>query len=330
MIIECPNCAAGYQVGDRALERARTLRCARCHHSWTRAPAAPTPLVQNQTFTAPCPSCAAQYRIALATFPAAGRQVRCGKCQHLWHQLPPQATRQKPLSPAQRQELTAALAAFMAAHARDRREPDLQALTAIAALSEAAGQALHAPVATTGAAPAASTALFTQDQPSEPEVGRRAIIKRWRDGRAVPFQSFFEGKLVWLLGSTAVAAVLLIGIGASKTHIFDDINLFHHREPAVIQGLILRDVNYRRETGIDGRANLIIDGRIENHDTKTLTMPKMIRIRLNGENHQQLYQTAIAPSVAALAPNQAVAFQTSIYDAPQGTIEMQVTLDQKS
>jgi predicted Zn finger-like uncharacterized protein len=330
MIIECPNCAAGYQVDDRVLERARTLRCARCHHSWTHTPAAPAPHVQNQTFTAPCPSCAAQYRIALATFPAAGRPVRCGKCQHLWHQLPPQASRQKPLSPAQRQELTAALAAFLAAHARDRREPDLQTLTAIAALSEAAGQALHIPAAATGTAPVGGASPFAQDRPSKPRVGRRAIIKRWRDGQAVPFQSFFEGKLVWLLGSAAAAAVLLFGIGASKTHIFDDIHWLHHQNPAVIQGLILRDVNYRRETGIDGRANLIIGGRIENHDTKTLTMPKMIRIRLNGDNHQQLYQTAIAPSVAALAPNQAVAFQTSIYDAPQGTVEMQVTLDQKS
>jgi predicted Zn finger-like uncharacterized protein len=316
MIIECPNCAAGYRVEDRALEQARTLRCARCHHSWTHTPiAAPA---QTRTFTAACPSCAAQYRIALASFPAAGRQVRCGKCRHLWHQVPP-ASRQKPLSAAQRQELIAALAAFLAAHERDQK-PDLPTTTAAAAISEAAA---------TGAGSAAGF-TFAQRPSSEPDAGRRAIVRRWRGGRAVPFQSFFEGKLVWLLGSAAVGAVLLIGIGAGKPHIFDDFRWFHHQKSAAVQGLILRDVSYRRETGIDGRANLIIDGRIENHDTRTLTMPKLIRIRLNGENHQQLYQTAITPSVAALAPNQAVAFQTSIYDAPQGTIEMQVTLDQKS
>jgi predicted Zn finger-like uncharacterized protein len=327
MLIECPNCAAGYQVDDRALERTRTLRCARCHHSWSHAPAAPPSPAQNQVFSASCPSCAAQYRLALASFPAAGRQVRCGKCQHLWHQLPPQASRQKPLTSAQRRELIAALAAFLAAYERDRKTPDLKALTAIAALSQAAGQALH----TSGDVPAAGAAPFAQDPSSGSAVGRRAITSRRRGGRAAaPFQSFFEGKLVWLLGSTAVAAILLIGIGTSKTHIFSHLDWFHRQKPAVVQGLILRDVNYRRETSIDGRANLIIDGRIENHDTKTLAMPKLIRIRLNGENHQQLYQTVITPSVATLAPNQAVAFQTSIYDAPQGTIEMQVTLDQKS
>lgn len=58
MRIECPDCAARYEVPDDRLAAGRTVRCARCGHDWMPvppvavprdpAPAAPVPEAANE------------------------------------------------------------------------------------------------------------------------------------------------------------------------------------------------------------------------------------------------------------------------------------------
>ncbi|MFZ6761838.1 zinc-ribbon domain-containing protein [Pseudoroseomonas sp. WGS1072] len=53
MRIECPHCAAAYDVPDSALSPGREVRCARCAHDWAPVPAPPPPPAPRRSATAP-------------------------------------------------------------------------------------------------------------------------------------------------------------------------------------------------------------------------------------------------------------------------------------
>lgn len=47
-----------------------------------------------------CPRCAAQYQIADAAIPPAGREVECSACGHVWHQKGPEKSAPEPVAAA--------------------------------------------------------------------------------------------------------------------------------------------------------------------------------------------------------------------------------------
>jgi predicted Zn finger-like uncharacterized protein len=330
MFIGCPNCSANYQVDEASLRRARTLRCARCHHTWRHVPNAPPPIATTDSFAIICPGCATSYRIPLARFPAAGRQVRCGNCQHLWHQLPPPPRPTRGLSPAEKKDLYIALGALLAA----REQALKKSISAAPAATARNADVLQEPEPfsdTVGFSdppfkvPTAIAALSGSDGPLEPNNTHYTSVLPPEASE----QPFFERNFERLFGSAVAVTILLLVLGGIHTRIFGRAGWPFAQMPAAALGISIQDINYRREPGIGGHTNLIIDGRIENSAPKALAMPRVIRIRLNDADHQELYETVIEPSATVLGSNQSIAFETEIYDAPPKAIEMQVSLDQK-
>ena len=73
-----------------------------------------------------CPRCGAQYEIAAAAIPAAGREVECSACSHVWFQ-PGQPKAAEPYDPGARPALNRPLNESILAILRDETARELQA-----------------------------------------------------------------------------------------------------------------------------------------------------------------------------------------------------------
>lgn len=324
MIIACPACDTRYAVPDTAIgAEGRTVRCAKCKHSWFQEPAetTATPVAAPEPAPAPpvddapaqAPAAEASSPPASAAQPSQSSAAAEPSISHWRTEDVPQPAMQARTTPEQRpsgERLDAASARNPAPEPASEIEDEAAAAAALRALRRGRNQppVQSVPDNETGMVAAA---VYDDTEPADDEEYSQF-------GYSAPFKRRRNTAKMWSIAA-ALFAVLALGTAAAVNY-YGLPEWLPLERPTFGMAKPGLDLDFppeqnRAETLDSGETIFRVRGTINNAARETIAVPNLLVV-FRDERERPVANWIVTPSKRELAPGERLNVTEAIADIP--------------
>jgi predicted Zn finger-like uncharacterized protein len=241
-----------------------------------------------------CPECRGRFRIDPTALGTDGRTVRCGKCAHSWLQKPPPPEPRTVGGIASESESSAAARVFGEA------EPAFDTSGAETARGEFdESEAVSAPAVSAEDEASVRSRRRTRPTAAAKRSGRWPAVVAWM-GLVLVVAGLAGGLYVYRDG--------VMDTWPETAALYDQLDL---AQPGF--GLVLAPPQ-ARQTSVDGKTSLVIEGRIENPTKRERIVPKTLRLQLLDKNQRELQVETFDAPARRLLPAQSIPYKFELKD----------------